>query len=129
MKNSMFKSPISEILSAQTWSNLRLCVTCTISKLFFDPVCISGDLACYSDSDCVLSGYHCCSGSIYCCPDGYICTGTLTCISIGYAPIYILKKHTLLSVCSFINDDDDDDDDRCCKGRNKPEHFTCNNKT
>lgn len=60
---------------------------------------VKGDLACYSDSDCVLSGYHCCSGSIYCCPDGYICTGTLTCISIGVIVGPIVGAIVLIISC------------------------------
>lgn len=130
----MFRTLISEILSAQTRSDLCLCVTCTISKLIFDPVFFFrwfGVL--FGQRLCVIrvSLLH----RVNILLSGWVHLYRNLDLSQHWVRSYIFKNNTLISICWFIkkdddgdDDDGDDDDDTGCKGRNKPEHFTCNNK-
>nr|XP_022287127.1 uncharacterized protein LOC111099910 isoform X1 [Crassostrea virginica] len=58
-----------------------------------------GTGVCYSDSQCIDSGYHCCTGTSYCCPWGYVCSGSRSCLSIGTIVGPIVGGVVLLISC------------------------------
>lgn len=97
----MFRTLISEILSAQTRSDLCLCVTCTISKLIFDPVFFFrwfGVL--FGQRLCVIrvSLLH----RVNILLSGWVHLYRNLDLSQHWVRSYIFKNNTLISICWFI---------------------------